>query len=994
MNSGPLHLAHIDLTAFRGVERTLGLDFGRRLTIIYGGNATGKSSIAQAIEFAISGQVRDLEDGLIPAAFLANTRRSTSGRVSLKLDDGTTLNGVTDRPRSEIERRFREIGAVDWPDRQPLPITTTHVTTQGMLAKVLGNENAVTRNDLSGLCAGAYLRFMVSRAQRLADHFRQASSGRNIQAELRDASAAYDTAKLLVDSLRATSQGVDVPAADIQTRLATLASRLALGDAPSVDSVLASLETQSLEIEGRLRAIQSLLSRTRELGQAESELTELSRQLADTQSAESALVESRNAANARLLTVADRLKDQAAQRARWLDDIAAFEQQQQLAANVSSIDARRREVLGTQESASHELRLATVELDGARQDLATRTSARAGLRQARDRAVVQAQALQGAAVAIEQLPPERDVLAEQALDDLERQLAQLESESRTLNEALEEARQLEASSSERLSRVSESGQRCLAAISAMHSFARDGHCPLCGHDHGSLQSLEDEIRQVSEAVMEGAELLRPQFEAAVAERREREARAAAISARIADTRTKVASARDASARRSSRRREALDSIERLLAQAGLDIAIEAEAISRARAEVASRLAQVDDEIRVATDAEAEAEARLVGLEQTTAAKVARVDQLTRLAAELATQIEKFKSTRPTNVPAIDPVQLRATLAESESMIRGLDLEHGQAESALADTDRRIADRRAEIAGIERRRQTVAAFLNNVDAEFTGIGLQRDVVALVDAERQAAKRRAGLAELKVTAAEIAQQQRALEEGRALVAARDRLRAAEQALKSAQGRQQRLQVRNAEFKDLHEKLEALQNDTAESVLENIRGPVNVLFHAMTAGCPWDIQFRLETGKLGAVLTDGSTRDVSAMSVLNSAYVNVAAIALRLALASQQRWTRLRSVVLDDPILEMDHLTQSALIDGFEAILASTAAPWRDLQFVLTTWSEDFAVMAAHKLAHLNHAGESGAESTVDQFIIHRLSSDLDGTTVSQRHVPRWRRAAAAA
>ena len=58
MITGPLHLSRLDLNAFRGIERTLGLEFGRRLTIIYGGNATGKSSIAQAIELAISGQVQ------------------------------------------------------------------------------------------------------------------------------------------------------------------------------------------------------------------------------------------------------------------------------------------------------------------------------------------------------------------------------------------------------------------------------------------------------------------------------------------------------------------------------------------------------------------------------------------------------------------------------------------------------------------------------------------------------------------------------------------------------------------------------------------------------------------------------------------------------------------------------------------------------------------------------------------------------------------------
>lgn len=105
-----------------------------------------------------------------------------------------------------------------------------------------------------------------------------------------------------------------------------------------------------------------------------------------------------------------------------------------------------------------------------------------------------------------------------------------------------------------------------------------------------------------------------------------------------------------------------------------------------------------------------------------------------------------------------------------------------------------------------------------------------------------------------------------------------------------------------------------------------------------------------------------------------------------------------MLDDPILEMDHLTQSALIDGLEAVLFSTFAPWEDLQFVLTTWSEDFAIMAAHKLAHLNDRAAVQTTQSSNQmeenFIIYRLSVELDGTINSKRHVPRWKAESSAA
>src|SRR4051812_18968289 len=135
-------------------------------------------------------------------------------------------------------------------------------------------------------------------------------------------------------------------------------------------------------------------------------------------------------------------------------------------------------------------------------------------------------------------------------------------------------------------------------------------------------------------------------------------------------------------------------------------------------------------------------------------------------------------------------------------------------------------------------------------------------------------------------------------------------------------------------LREELERVQSRVAAAVLSSLSAPVATMFRAVTAGCQWDLAFRLtEDGQVRADLVDGNGGFQPANAVLNSAYLNVSAIALRLALASQQNWTALRTVVLDDPILEMDALTQSALIDGLDALLASPVAPWNSLQIVLT-------------------------------------------------------------
>lgn len=997
MSNPPLHLSKVDLTAFRGIEGTLSLEFGRRLTIIYGGNATGKSSIAQAIEFAISGQVRNYEDGLISAEYLANTRAAAPGWASLTLDDGAVLTGATNQARSDIVHRFRDIGSVDWPERQPLPLTTTHVTTQGMLARVLGGANAVTRNDLSGLCAGAYLRFLVARAQRLAEHFRQGSSGRNIQSELRDARAAYDTAKLLRDSLLTTNQAGDISSGAIDLKLRELNAKLNLPEPTSIDMAVSHLEEQLQIAEHRLRTLQGLLSRTRELGQYEAESAELTSQLKAAKAAQQVLSEKQVAANDALIKNADQLKQSANRRGQLLDAMAAYERHLQSVSSIAAFEERIRELRVNEQRTKEDIQALKQQLDIARSDFVNRSTKLAQLRQSRQLAELQRNAIQQVLLGISALPTDRDHELEATVNVLRREVTDLERLIEETSGDLDNARQEEELVAARLAEVSESWERFLAASNEIRAFVTDSLCPLCGHDHGSVETLERAIEHRAEAALEGAGLLRRQFETISQRRQASERRQLELAGLVAEARTKLSRLLAAAERKTQDRKVAVADIERSLTLAGLPVVLEAEVLRRMQADVGAKIAGFDQEIRDDSAAERDEETRNAQLERALAAKSSEGEQQNRLAAELNDQITKVRTTLGAGTTGQEIAKHKADLVEIELLVKTLEKEQGQTQATLLELDRTNNDRAAEIAGIERRLQVVDAFLDSLDKELKAVGASRDVRTILEIEKQTRHQLDDIVLYKSKAQEIKQDQRTLDQGRAFTKAQEQLTATEQSLKSVQNKQQKLQERGVQFKNLYESLETLQNDTAEIVLDNIRKPVSIIFRAMTAGCPWDLEFRLDDGKINALLTDGSARNIAATSVLNSAYVNVAAIALRLALASQQRWTRLRTVVLDDPILEMDNLTQSALIDGLEAVLSSTVAPWQDLQFVLTTWSEDFAVMAAHKLAHLNHSNGQHAATTgvmVEDFVIHRLSSDLDGTIVSQRHVPRWKHIATAA
>jgi exonuclease SbcC len=984
-----LHLSNIKLAAFRGVEKKLDLDFGKRLTIIYGGNATGKSSITQAIEFAISGQVRDYEDGIIATQYLANTRTTDAGRVSLALDDGTVLVAATNRPRNEIANRFRSVGEVDWPDRQPIPLTTTHVTTQGMLTRVLGSANAVTRNDLSGLCAGAYLRFLVSRAQKLADTFRQSSSGRNMQTDIRDARAAYDTAKLLHDSLVSTNQIAEISSDATDLKLTNLNAQLGLPESTPVTATLSHLERAIEDGEKQSRILQGLLNRSRELGQHEAESIALKRQIEQAKNLEKVLLEQREAAVSTLQRIAERLNEAANQRTRLLDSIATFEQYQQSMSLIAALEDRLREDTANQQRTRIGLQEATHTLDVARSDLLSHSTKLNQLRQARHLAEVQHRAIQKALLDVVALLPDQDLALQGRLDELRQTLDGLEQSLETVSLELDAAGQKETLIASRLREVSESSNRFLAASTELKTFVENGHCPLCGHDHGSREAIDRSIQEVAISLLRGSEDLRSEFETVSNIRHICEANHLKVSEDIRAVRTEISKIAQTLETNAEERRAATSKTEQNLKQVGLNLGLAVEPLRRSQIDIEARIAGLEQELRDAIVVEREHEVRLFELERAVATKSSEGEQLGRLAAELQDQITKLRVTLAESVPLGDLAKSRDDFSKLEPSISALQREQGQTQAGLTELERAIVGKNTEIAGAERRLQAVEGFLNSLDLELTKVGASRDPRTLLDLDQDTRRNQDELRALKGKASLIKQEQGILEESRALIKAKEQLGSAEQVLRSVQSRQQRLQKRSTQFKELHEKLQAQQNATAEIVLENVRGPVGVIFQAMTAGCPWDIEFKLEEGRVNAILADGDAGDIAATAVLNSAYVNVAAIALRLALASQQRWTRLRTVVLDDPILEMDHLTQSALIDGLEAILSSPFSPWENLQFVLTTWSEDFAVMAAHKLAHLNHSNGNEAlmsEST-ENFIIHRLHSDIDGSIASQRHIPRW-------
>ena len=88
----PLRLEHLTIANFRGIRGELELNFSAPLIVMSAPNGTGKTSVCQAVEWLLTGQVEDLEDRYI-ACTLTDQPPTVTGTLRLG-DETVTLRRI------------------------------------------------------------------------------------------------------------------------------------------------------------------------------------------------------------------------------------------------------------------------------------------------------------------------------------------------------------------------------------------------------------------------------------------------------------------------------------------------------------------------------------------------------------------------------------------------------------------------------------------------------------------------------------------------------------------------------------------------------------------------------------------------------------------------------------------------------------------------------------------------------------------------------------
>lgn len=124
---------------------------------------------------------------------------------------------------------------------------------------------------------------------------------------------------------------------------------------------------------------------------------------------------------------------------------------------------------------------------------------------------------------------------------------------------------------------------------------------------------------------------------------------------------------------------------------------------------------------------------------------------------------------------------------------------------------------------------------------------------------------------------------------------------------------------------------------------------------------VRFSLEPDKSVSTMTVALSAEnrLSPGKFFSEAQINVLALSIFLAGATQQRWSNLRSICIDDPVQQMDDMNAYAFLELIRGLA-------RDRQFVITTCDPRFYDLAREMFECLNDNGRS-------KFCAYRLSYD---------------------
>ncbi len=980
-----VRLDAVAIQNFRAYKRKQVFELGSAVTMLYGPNGFGKTSFFDAVDFAATGGVGRLglsastdrfakamghldgkpEDAVVGLRFSATgaTRKITRYVASRAnaLIDGSTY----DRKKALVEITGGGLEATDRVEHLVSLFRATHLFGQGRpeLARGFDRDCALPPQVLAHMLAFDDYANARSKASEVCDVLNRWLDEANKNVEV--LRKQVEEAELAIGNLERASTEFEHSAsptealAELRRRIQEVGLSVATEGTERVfvRACRAALQAGLADGEARIRRLTSLVEEVRALPSVGKGLAELAKRRSraenDLRSAEEALGQAAAAQGEATALLQELQARRAAARAR-VDALRWVQQTQPRYRELLRVEGERTEALRTASGALEQLRERRIVTAG---DLRAKEQEAKKIRPrlARGRDVVArlrklvdaAETWRSDLVVVQQATPREEALG--------KQLANLRREEEELASRLRQSRAARERLDEQLVAIEREQSDFAQLLGRVEEHLRDALCPLCGHDHGSLEVLVEHVEK--QRARDAAAGLRRELGVLKEAGEEFEKRLAEV------RRTATAQGKQADALREQRQaadariagfEEALAKVVTTVQEPSTTIKDINERLAREK-DSTDEMERLEGTLHVGVES---ARATLAELDREIQDAEKNVSETERELNDCRSQAERLRTDDRTAEASLDA---EATVLLTVEALRMEELT--KADVAVSTASGPAKERTADVSGL---RQRVSALATTLDGLKRKIGARRrtttettarlaefDLAAGVEHGEVAnrlekeTKTNSRLAELLDFADSVEVAMDTAMTAAALRQQRQAIRERERKIEETKQKIERYESWRDYFAELNVKLAAKQNaavasfadeygPTASAIQERLRSVygfdgIDTRSHETT------IRVRVRRGKDVLRPTD----------YFSDSQQRTLLLGLFLTASISQSWSSLSTVLLDDPIMHFDDLNTYAFLDMVAGFLDARSGP---RQFIMSTCDRKVMQLARKRFRHL--------------------------------------------
>lgn len=978
-------LKSISIQNFRAYRTKKVFELGSAVTILYGPNGFGKTSFFDALDFAVTGGVGRLAKapGGLARVVKHLDSQSDSTEVSLTLErEGKTyvvtrnladhnnalVNGKA-TPRKEVLSLLTG-GTAPGADRVDSLVDLFRATHLFSQENQELTQDVASKCELSSELVSRMLAFedyasglkKAEEVLKLAgqEHSKATTDVANAQLaiaherkelERLEGLAASDTSSEALDERFA---GLEEAISTADFDISGIASRDTRGLRAMLEAAAAEAVAWRAVLSRAIEQVGTLDTLRRQLEPMRAQLTERQAQLQHTETHEKEASELLGTLSSQLAQL--KTQEQGFQLRRdWLTWAASVHpeyerltsQAQGLAARLATLSSQVSQQRATLELAQAAQREAAASVQRAETEFKAASEKRARFQSVKDIAAAWEQA---APTFVELLNAETQLQA--SIEELRRQLGEAQQ--------AEYSQEFFVARAEReLAEARSSDSRLKELISELRGHVDGPNCQLCGHDHGSTESLlaaidqrmqhGDRVVQLSET----AAAQRAAFQTLVGQRQ-------ALAEQVKQEELRL---NHAQMQRSQLERQRAN-YEASLTSVGLSLTRETPQqmqslsiqVHEDELNVAGAVGSARQLLETAESALASAQAGYQALDEQRQATEAVLNDAQKRLTELLNKANRGSINLASGLQAltdserVTEEQRVATSAAAQSANEQADRQKAvQAAAKAAVAAARTSHQQANQAwtGHQARIQSVLSELAaaKFDSAVSPDELRQQVEFAAAREVSAVRLRDRVAELEV-AVDTAATSAAFEN------IRKRIHANEAVVQEATGRAQKLQPWVEYFAEVKKLLSTQQAFATNHFIAEYGPRTAVIQQRLRPVYGFgEIEVSSKESAIGIrVHRKGET--LRPTDFFSQSQVQTLVLGLFLTACSSQTWSGFSSIMMDDPVTHFDDLNTYALLD---LILGLQSSPEGERQFVISTCDEKLLQLARHKFRHMGTAAK---------------------------------------